>query len=387
VTLKLQWRAGWIAGALVLLLCFWILRSFIAPLAWASIVALASWPVYRRFANLMPGRCASSLTPLLFTAVVSLSVLGPVVLAFGALVVQAQSWARQIAVVDTAGLAPPARLEDVPVLGSWLVDQWHATLGIPGGVALWLQHADARSLASWAGSAGQFVGYHAFIVIFTVLALFFFHRDGEALAGQIRRTVQAKLGARGESYLDRTVVAIRATVYGTIVVGLIDGSLIGIAYAIAGVPSAVVWGAVTGLLGQVPFLAYVAVAAVGLVLAAKGAGGAALAVLALGIAIVFATDKIVRPLLVGGAIELGFLWVLLGSLGGFETLGLLGLFIGPVALALGATLLREWRDGSGLPATASEVRARGDHDVRSGLETRSHDAGGERSFRHMRALE
>jgi len=71
------------------------------------------------------------------------------------------------------------------------------------------------------------------------------------------------------------------------------------------------------------------------------------------------SDKIVRPLLVRGSMKLGFLWVLLGSLGGLETLGLLGLFVGPVALALGGALWREWRDGGGLFTAQSEVRVVG----------------------------
>jgi predicted PurR-regulated permease PerM len=63
------------------------------------------------------------------------------------------------------------------------------------------------------------------------------YRDGEALAGQIRRIVAPRLGPRGEFHLGQTILAVRATVYGTIVVGLIDGTLIGITYALAGVQS------------------------------------------------------------------------------------------------------------------------------------------------------
>lgn len=355
MTFKLTARAGWIVGAAILLLSLWILQSFVVPLAWASIVAVASWSVYRRFADRLPRRFASNLTPLLFTVLVTLSVLGPVLFAFGALVAQGQAWAHQLIVADREGLALPGWLEEIPLFGTWLAEQWRAILGTPGGVALWWQHADARFLFGWAGSVGQFAGHHAFLVFFSVLALFFVYRDGDALAGEIDRIVRARLGHRGERYLDRAVVAVRATGYGTIVVGLIDGTLIGITFALAEEPSAAVWGAVTGLLAQVPFLAYPAVAAVAVALAAKGAGGAAFAVLCVGVVIVFATDKIARPLLVGGAMKLGFLWVLLGSLGGFETLGLLGLFVGPAALALGGTLLREWGGGGGLPAAAGGI--------------------------------
>jgi predicted PurR-regulated permease PerM len=63
---------------------------------------------------------------------------------------------------------------------------------------------------------------------------------------------------------------------------------------------------------------------------------------ALGVVILFAGDKIARPMLVGNATKLGFAWVLMGSLGGLEAIGLLGLFVGPVVLALAAALWSEW---------------------------------------------
>jgi predicted PurR-regulated permease PerM len=97
---------------------------------------------------------------------------------------------------------------------------------------------------------------------------------------------------------------------------------------------------------MVPFLGYVVVAAVALA-AARGAVSAALVIWALGFLVLFAGDKIVRPMLVGGAIRLGFVWVLMASLGGLELLGLLGLFVGPVVLALGGALWDDWTKNRG----------------------------------------
>jgi predicted PurR-regulated permease PerM len=122
MTFKLTARAGWIVGAAILLLSLWILQSFVVPLAWASIVAVASWPVYRRFADRLPRRFASNLTPLLFTVLVTLSVLGPVLFAFGALVAQGQAWAHQLIVADREGLALPGWLEEIPLFGTWLAE-------------------------------------------------------------------------------------------------------------------------------------------------------------------------------------------------------------------------------------------------------------------------
>jgi predicted PurR-regulated permease PerM len=96
------------------------------------------------------------------------------------------------------------------------------------------------------------------------------------------------------------------------------------------------------VLSLIPFLAYVVVAAVALTLSAKGAVMAAAVVVGLGAIVVFAGDKIVRPVLVGGAAKLGFVWSLMGTLGGIELLGLLGLFVGPVVLALSGALWQEW---------------------------------------------
>ena len=119
-----------------------------------------------------------------------------------------------------------------------------------------------------------------------------------------------------------------------LVVGLFDGFATGIAYAIAGVPHAAVWAAITGLLGLVPFLGYVAVAALTLKLAITAATAPPLLTLGLGCFVLFCGDKIVRPMVARDATRLRFVWILMGCLGGFEVLGLVGLVVGPVLLTI-----------------------------------------------------
>ena len=349
-TLKLKWGAGWILSALILLMSLWVLRSFAAPLTWAAILAVASWPTYRGFVNRLPAKWAPIATPALFTALMVLLVLGPMTFAFIALMTQAQARARQVVLANKEGLATPAWLQAVPIIGAWLADQWNAILGTPNGVALWLQSADRASLVQSAQLLGRFVAHHLFVAAFTVLTLFFLYRGGEALAGNIQRIAQQKLGKRGESYIDLGVGAVRATVNGMLVVGLFDGALLGIIYAVSAVPSPGTLGAITGLLAMFPILPTVAIACIALVLLSQGAGVAALVVLIGGSAVLFAGEQLVRPLLIGGSTKLSFLWVLMGSLGGLEGFGLLGLFVGPVVLALAAAILREW----------ASVRARGE---------------------------
>ena len=110
-----------------------------------------------------------------------------------------------------------------------------------------------------------------------------------------------------------------------LVVGLFDGLASGAAYALAGVPHAALWAAITGALAIVPFLGYVAVAALTLQLAMAGATKSAVVSLVMGCIILVCGDKIVRPAIAGSGVRLRFVWVLIGCLGGFETLGLVGL--------------------------------------------------------------
>jgi predicted PurR-regulated permease PerM len=261
--------------------------------------------------------------------------------AFGALATQAQSLVAQIAIADKTGLSAPAWLENVPVVGNKLAERWHEQLETPGGVSGSLQHADTSVVFGWVQTLGQLMAHHLFIVSFAVLLLFFLYRGGDSLAMRIDNVLREKLGDGAKSYIELGIVALRATVNGMAIVALFDGVLTGVTYAVAGVHNAHVWGAVTGLFAMIPFVGYAVVAVVALVLIAKDAVVPGLAVGGLGVVILFVGDKVVRPMLVGNATKLGFAWVLMGSLGGLEALGLLGLFVGPVVLAMAGALWDE----------------------------------------------
>ena len=127
----------------------------------------------------------------------------------------------------------------------------------------------------------------------------------------------------------------------TLIVGVFDGVLIGLVCAIVRLPDAHVWGALTGLLAAFPFLGYVVVFGAFMALMGGGSTVAAWAVLATGAVILFAGDKVIRPILVGSSTQLGFVWVLMGTLGGLELLGFIGIFVGPVVLALAGALWNE----------------------------------------------
>jgi predicted PurR-regulated permease PerM len=149
-------------------------------------------------------------------------------------------------------------------------------------------------------------------------------------------------GATGTRLGPQVLVAVRATVNGLVLVGFGEGLLLGIAYGFAGLPRPVLLGALTGVLATVPFGAPVVFGLSALYLLSQGQTEAAVAVLAVGAFVVFVADHFLRPILIGGAARLPFLWVLLGIFGGLESFGLLGLFLGPTILAVLLALWREW---------------------------------------------
>ena len=124
--------------------------------------------------------------------------------------------------------------------------------------------------------------------------------------------------------------------------GIGEGFILGVAYVIAGVPHPTLFGLFTAVAAMVPFGAAVAFGIAALVLLVQGSVVSAIVIGVLGMVVTFIADHFVRPVLIGGATRLPFLWVLLGILGGVETWGLLGLFLGPAIMAALMLLWREW---------------------------------------------
>jgi predicted PurR-regulated permease PerM len=332
---------GSFCAALIIVTSAWVLHSFLEALLASCVIAVASWPLYRAFTTRMPRRTARTTTSLIFVALMAVVVLAPLTFAFAALVTEAHATLVAIAAADKKGIGSPPWLAHMPLAGAWLAGRWANGLATPGALSLWVEQADPAALVAWAQSLGQFTLRHAFIVVFTLLLLFFLYQEGDSLAQALRRALRGRVGERAERYLDVAKHAVQASVNSMLLVGLFDGCAAWLAYTLVGVPHAALWAAITGALGLVPFLGYLAVAALTLQLAMAGAAAAATASFALGSLVLFLGDKLVRPAMARNGTHLPYVWILMGCLGGFEVLGLVGLVVGPVALTLSRELLTE----------------------------------------------
>jgi predicted PurR-regulated permease PerM len=243
---------------------------------------------------------------------------------------------------EREGIPTPEWVMRLPLIGGYVSDWWLSNLSDPLEAANLLGRIDRSWLIEWTRVLGVQLFHRLTILVFTFLTLFFLFRDGVRLVQQASVVVDRFFGATGTRLGPQVLIAVRATVNGLVLVGFGEGLLLGVAYAISGLPRPVLLGALTGILATVPFGAPLVFGLGALFLFSQSQTEAAVALLVFGSLVVFVADHFLRPILIGGAARLPFLWVLLGIFGGLESFGLLGLFLGPTIMAVLLALWREW---------------------------------------------
>jgi predicted PurR-regulated permease PerM len=317
----------------------WIIWDFLPALAWAVVVAIAIWPLFERSRLRQWNRTAAAAEA---TFLIGLIVIVPLIVLgveIGREAVATVQWIRE---AERVGIPSPEWLARLPLIGGYVSDWWGTNLSEPLAAANLLGRIDRNWLIEWTRILGVQLFRRLTILIFTFLTLFFLFRDGESLVQQTSVVVDRFFGTTGTRLGPQVLTAVRATVNGLVLVGFGEGLLLGIAYAVSGLPRPVLLGALTGVLATVPFGAPLVFGLGALVLFSQSQTGAAVALLVFGSIVVFVADHFLRPILIGGAARLPFLWVLLGIFGGLESFGLLGLFLGPTIMAVLLALWREW---------------------------------------------
>ena len=338
--------ARMVLAAALVLLGLWILHRYLAALAWAAVLAIALWPLYRRLVGALGEHGQRILTPLILTLSIGLVFIVPFVYAAVEVARETHVFVQYLVDARHNGIPVPEWVTQLPGIGFPLEEWWRSNLSDPKAAEELLGRIYARVPAESAREVGGEIIHRLILFAFTLLTLFFLFRDGTALSGRLIELSDRLLGAQGERIGRHMIHAVLGTVNGLVLVGLGEGVLLGVAYIIAGLPHPVSIAVLTGILAVIPFGAPVVFGAAALYLATVGSTAAAAAVFGFGVAVVFVADHFVRPVLIGGAVRLPFLWVLLGILGGLETFGILGLFLGPAVMAALISLWREWTDAA-----------------------------------------
>jgi predicted PurR-regulated permease PerM len=330
-------------AVMVMLLAAWVARDFLVALTWAAVIAIAAWPIYIRFATRILGNRSATLASLLFTLLTGVILLGPVVLTVHQIAQGSDAFARSLDQLQHSGIPVPTWLAGLPITGEYLDDWWRSHLSNPEVLVEWLRGVDPQSITAWTSTLGGALLHRLFLFLVTLIALFMVFRDGTWLADRALATAGRVLGNPGERLVVKIADAVRATVNGTVAASILKGAIIGIAYGLTGVPHAFLFALLTMMLAMVPLGAWTALALAVLALLAKGGTllvGVGLAVF--GAATLLIAENVIQPALIGGAARLPFLLVLVGIIGGMQSFGLLGLFLGPVIMAALLTIWREW---------------------------------------------
>ncbi|HEY0269836.1 MAG TPA: AI-2E family transporter [Sphingomonas sp.] len=320
----------------------WIIHGFFEALAWACVIAIAISPLYARIDARWPRLRRHAVLPALSTLIVALVVLVPIALGLFRAIAEAQDIGHWFATARDNGIPVPQWLYQIPFGREAAVAWWQTHLATPEGAHAQFARIDNQALMHHGQLIWWSVLHRSVTFFFMLLALFFLLRDSEMLIAQFRAAGQRLFGPSGERIGRQVVHSVRGTIDGLVLVGIGEGAAMTVAYIGFGVPHPILLGVVTAVAAMIPFgaaLMYL-VAAAELVL--MGSVTSAIAVVVIGFAVVAVADHWLRPVLIGGATRLPFLWVLFGILGGVETLGLLGLFVGPATMAVLVMLWREF---------------------------------------------
>ncbi|MBV8097180.1 MAG: AI-2E family transporter [Acetobacteraceae bacterium] len=334
----------------------WTLHEFLPALIWASILAIATWPSYQKACKRWPWDTHHVLVPAIFTAGVALMFILPLAFVAAQLAQEAHAVFGWVERIREAGVPAPDWLAHLPVGSQQLTAWWNRNLASPTAASEFLGRMNRAELMTYTREIGHQVLHRIVLFGFTIITLFFIYRDGSSLKQQLLAASRRAFGPGGESIARQMIDSVHGTVDGLVLVGLGVGLVLGVAYAIAGVPHATLLGAVTAGAAMIPFGAPIVFGFAAFLLLVQQSVIAAIAVFAWGVIVTFVADHFVRPVLIGGATQLPFVWVLLGILGGVESWGFLGLFLGP---AIMAALIFLWREYTGHAEWPAQEEASG----------------------------
>ena len=328
---------------LTIIASLWILQPFLPALVWSTLIVVSTWLVLLSVQRRLWGK--RSLAVIAMTAALLLVVILPLTLAVLTVTEHADDVAGRLKAFAQAGVpAPPQWVEQVPLVGSKVAAEWRGIAAL-GSEELQARFSPyVRGTAAWilvkAGGLAAFFLHLALTVIISVLL----YSRGETAAAGLRSFARRLAGPRGDQSVTLAGQAIRAVALGVIVTALVQSVLGGIGLAIAGVPFAVLLTALMFVLGVAQIGAGpVLLLAVGW-LYWSGDSWTATAFLVWAV-FVGSIDNVLRPLLIRSGADLPLVLIFAGVIGGLFAFGVVGLFIGPVVLAIAYTELCAWVSG------------------------------------------
>lgn len=328
---------------LVLAAAAYFFSGFLIPVLAALIIGFASWPAYDKLLRLVGGSTVLAATLALLIVLTVLII--PLTVALSYAISEAGNLVRWLLLANREGMDVPGWIVALPGVGPTLAEYWTTYLGKPHALGTWIEILSGQHLGDvyrMVVSATGNVFHIGLTMIFMLMTLFFVYKDGRILASQLDLVGEQILPDRWQQFSRVVPSTVSATVTGMGLIAIGEGVVLGVAYWIAGVPSPVLLGVITGVMAMIPGGAPLSFTLVSIYLVGSGDLVAGLGLFLWGSIELFIVDKTLRPRLVGGPVKLPFLPTFFGLVGGVQTMGFVGLFVGPVLMALVVAIWREW---------------------------------------------
>ena len=318
---------------------FWIVRPFLMATVWAGMIAVATWPLLLRVQAWLGGRRSAAVAALILVLLSMLVV--PFYVGVTTIVDNAGrlvEWSKSLA--SFAVPEPPTWVESVPVVGPRLAGYWQAVAAHPEEVAARVAPF-ARAVVLWFVDQVGGAGLLLVQLLLTIVIVAILYTNGETVVRGADRFARRLAGAQGENAVHLAARAIRAVALGVVVTAIVQSGLAGIGLAIVGMPFVTILVALIFLLaiaqiGPVPVLVPSVIWVYRTSGPVWGTGFLVWAVFC------SALDNFLRPVLIRRGADLPLLLIFAGVIGGLISLGIIGLFVGPVVLAVAYTLLVDW---------------------------------------------
>jgi predicted PurR-regulated permease PerM len=319
---------------------FMVLQPFLSAIVWAAILAATTWPVFAWLRERLRG--GSGLAATVVTLLILLVVVTPFVVVGATL---AENFDRVSAFVrgfiERGPPDPPPWVNGFPLVGPRIATYWfsfaHDGAAMLAELKKFMEPAKEFALKGGAGVASGLLQ-----LTLSVLIAFFFFRDGDAIVARLRGAVSRIAPERGLHMLQVALATTRAVVYGILGTALAQGVLMAIGLWISGVKAAPLLGLATFFLSPVPIGPPLVWIPASIILFAQGETGWAVFLFLWGLLVVSSVDNFIKPMIISHGSDLPFILVLLGVFGGVVAFGFIGVFLGPVLLALGFAMVKEW---------------------------------------------
>ena len=327
-------------GILVVLayLVFLVFEPFLAPLAWAVVLVVVSYPVYARLARKWNPTLAATAS----TVGVVLILIVPALLVTGAFIHQGVEAVQEVQQQIQSGHF------------SWVNDLWLRVQARfpdanPGNLTTVIhRYADAGAayLGSRLGAVLRNTAVFLFHLAVMILAMFYLFRDGDSIVARLREVLPFEKSHR-DKMIDETRELIFASVTSSLVAAVAHGILGGLAFGLTGIRAPIFWGVMMGFFSLIPLVGSALIwvpAAISLMV--DGHIGMGIALMIFCSVIVGLVDNIIRPWMISGRAEMGGLVVFISVLGGISVFGMLGVVLGPIVVAAGASMLDLYAPGA-----------------------------------------